>query len=778
MMRDETHKEHNADQAHDNHDPHGTHDFWSEASGNQDALNECFRFMASEESVSGTNHTDEDNSADVLAASHNAPQEAVPEVLLVLGEPGCGATALGLCLARKLRTAGRKVLEMDKISALEPFSFKANLDAALKIPPGIGNTPGSSASGLSALQIAVLEARNYGCFITHDADIYGTGDTAQDDNAALIIQLMRISRRGRFVIFGAAARMGWLVHSLQRYSLRYREVRLDPMPASAKFGQFITSVALRLLPPCPPDRIESLDVDAVYAQSSGRVGSAVTALLHQIMEKASTTSHRDGQQLMMWTADEVGFPSHQEDDRPLLQPQKGRKAASQKVVSQDRQAAGRVALQTEGQGIEGHTSELNGKRGEESHSERLMVARQELERHDLERPEIVFCHHLPAVENESFSSWIARQTQTLSHSIGHHVGDYLVSHCSKGGADPDMQWDNLEILESLSPMDRRFVGEHFSSGRRENNLACLNGTVGDILVSNPNPNPGNSSDTNGSRSSLALVPYSKALNYCPECFKADVAAGSAPALRLDWRRPRFSVCTRHDAPVLLEQMATSTFNILDKAWKAFAEHADSPASRLTTQFPVQHSSSSQAKADSARLAGLAARVQTWFFSLTPETSPSALAAELLMSYWLQDPNSSGAQGFARSYFFYRLSRPQAATKRQLGDTSPELVPDSAGPRDVAVAYWMLGIGFGVIDTVEAKFIHDTARPYSLPFPMSREEVGSLGGLAYSRGQRHAYLEYAKSTLSDSDFQRVAWALEYEGRPYRGRNRSGLTASEE
>lgn len=766
-MRDETHQ---ADQAHDIHDGYGTHDFWSEASGNQDALNECLRFMASEESIPGASHTHEGNSTDVLAASQYAPQEAVPEVMLVLGEPGCGATALGLCLAQKLRTAGRKVLEMDKTSALEPVSFKANLDAALKIPPGIGNTPGSSSSGLSALQIAVLEARNYGRFIIHDADIYGTGDTAQDDNAALIIQLMRISRKGRFVILGAATRMGWLLHSLQRYSLRYREVRLDPMPASAKFGQFITSVALRVLPPCPPDRIESLDVDAVYTQSGGRVGSAVTALLHQIMEKASTTSPRDGQQTAMWTADEVGFPSHQEDNRPSFQPQKGRKAASQKVASQDGQTAGRAASQTEGQGIEGRTSGLNGKRGEDTHSESLMVARQELE-----RPEIVFCHQLRVVDNESFSSWIARQTETLSHSIGHHLGDYLVSHCSKGGADPDMQWDNLEILESLSPTDRRFVSEYFSSGRRENHFASLNGTVGDILASNTNTNT--SICTNGSCTSLALVPYSKALNYCPECFKADVAVGSAPALRLEWRRSRFSVCTRHDAPVLLEQMATSTFNILDKAWRAFAEHADSPAYRLTTQFPIQHSTSSQAKADSQRLAGLAARVQTWFFSPTPETSPSALAAELLMSYWLQDPNHSGAQGFARSYFFYRLSRPQAATKRQLGDTSPELVPDSAGPRDLAVAYWMLGIGFGVIDTAEAKFIHDTARPYSLPFPTSREEVCSLGVLAYSRGQRHAYLEYAKSTLNDADYKSVAWALEYEGRTYRGRNRSAKTTEE-
>ncbi|MOA56204.1 hypothetical protein D3C78_1801420 [compost metagenome] len=82
---------------------------------------------------------------------------------------------------------------------------------------------------------------------------------------------------------------------------------------------------------------------------------------------------------------------------------------------------------------------------------------------------------------------------------------------------------------------------------------------------------------------------------------------------------------------------------------------------------------------------------------------------------------------------------------------------------MAVAYWMLGVGFGVIDTSEAEFIRDTTRPYSIPFPTSRSEVSIVGGLAYNRGQRYAYLDFAKSTLNDLDYIIVAWFLECEGR---------------
>ncbi len=232
----------------------------------------------------------------------------------------------------------------------------------------------------------------------------------------------------------------------------------------------------------------------------------------------------------------------------------------------------------------------------------------------------------------------------------------------------------------------------------------------------------------------------------------------SPAWRLEWRQARRCVCLRHDTPVMLERVGTSGFTLLDKAWRAYAEYIDSPASRLTTKFPLQHSSSNQAEKDSDRLVALTANVQSWFEGLSATTSPSADAAEFLLACWLQDSSETGAQGFARSYFFFRTSKPISATKRQQGKLSAQLMPDSSRPRDVAVAYWMLGIAFNVIDSADAQFIRDTTRPYSIPFPVSRDEVGLLGLLALNKRQKKCYLALARTRFSERDLESIAWAL--------------------
>jgi hypothetical protein len=666
--------------------------------------------------------------------------------MLVTGDPGCGATALAIQLALELRGTGRKVLAMDRISTLEPGSFKANLDAALQIPPDVINMSGSSSVGLNALQLAVLEARNYECFIVHDVDIYASDDTAQAANAAAIIQLVRACQSTRFVIFGVAELMEWLKLELKAAAVGWRTVRLDSMSANSKFGHFITSVALRVLPPCPPDRIEALDVDAVHEKSGGKVGLAVRVLIHQIMDGALVEASDYGQHPAMWACDVEEFSTLQHGQ-----------SASAKTHSLDKSvshATGKVTGVVEG--LIGRGSLGSNRTGE---GQRLRDDTPKLALQHSELPETDLRHSHPAIENESFSSWIARQSMELSHSVGHSLGDNLVMLCSKGGSDPDMQWNNLELLQSLSLADRLYISAQFTlpwPGCSSTNFCRSDSTdASSTERSNINSGPG--------KLRAGMTPYPNALNYCPECFKVDVAADLAPALRLNWRQPRLIVCLRHNTPVLLERLATSTFTILNKAWKAFAEYAGSPVSRLTTQLPLQHSSSTQAKADNDRLVALAAKMQTWFLGLTAKTSPSAKAAEFLMSYWLQDPSESGAQGFARSYFFYRLSKSQVVTKKRSVETSLQLKPESARPRDVAVAYWMLGVGFGVIDTSEAEFIRDTTRPYSIPFPTSRSEVSTVGGLAYNRGQRHAYLEFARSTLNDLDYIIVAWFLECKGR---------------
>ncbi|MFJ2450893.1 TniQ family protein [Pseudomonas protegens] len=633
---------------------------------------------------------------------------------------------------------------MDKISSLEPCSFKANFDAAIRVPPSVSNTySGSTSVGLNALQLAVSEARNYDCFIVHDVGIYASDETAQAANVAAFIQLIRANQAARFVFLAAADFMEWLTLELRAARVDSRTVQLEPMPANARFGHFVTSVALRVVQPCPPGRIDALDVDAIHTESGGKVGLAVKVLIHQIMDSESQVVAGANQNSPIFVCDEDEFSDLDGDQADRSIAASFAAPANPQVL----QATGNMGGQTGGIRAPADSVRRSSGWEREGSSQRQPSATESGNHPGSTDTDFRNCD--PAVENESFSSWVARLGMGQGHSAGLSLGDALVMHCGKGGADPDLQWANLELLQSLSLSDRLYVSGQFAlqSPGDESNRAQSSG------------NP--SSD---------IIPYSKALNYCPECFKVDVAAGLAPAMRLEWRQPRLSVCLRHDEPVLLERMATSTFTVLDKAWRAFAEYAGSPASRLATQFPLQHASSTHAKADNDRLLALAARMQRWFFELTAGTTPSAKAAEFLMSYWLQDPNVSGAQGFARTYFFYRLTKPQAVTKKQYGETSPQLKPDSSRPRDVAVAYWMLGVGFGVIDTSEAEFIRDTTRPYSIPFPTTRDEASSVSGMAYGKGQQHAYLEYAKLTLGDADYEAVEWALKYEGATYRGRNK--------
>lgn len=646
---------------------HDTLEFWSDDSGNQEALNDCLDFL-----------TRQRESA-VLGRR---------QVLMILAEPGCGATAFARQLNFRLGQRGQRVLLMNKVSVLDPGRFKSNLDVSLQIHE-ISKKAGSTSASLHRLQRAVLEARHYDTFIVHDLENYGSDEVDQLTNAAAIVELIRGSPEARFVLLGAPCAAEWMKVALRDANIESRTLHLLPMPADARFGHFITSLALRLQPPCPVKRIDEIDVAAVHATSKGRVGHAVMTLMEQIVDLSTETStkHHVAHQhhYVAEIASEI-YPTwvetYEEDES----------------VSRDHGNA---------VGLTG-----SGKQAPVIASKPFLT--------DLR-------HSFPAIDNESFSSWVARLSMVVTHSSEYMLVEELIEFCSKGGADPDMQFGNLELLRSLSVADRLYISEQFRTAVAE------------------------------------MIPYRQALNYCPVCFTSDLAAGVSPAWRLEWRQARRCVCLRHDAPVMLERLGTSGFTLLDKAWRAFAEYIDSPASRLTTKFPLQHSSSNQAEKDSDRLVALTAKVQSWFKGLSATTSPSADAAEFLLACWLQDSSETGAQGFARSYFFSHTSKPISATKRQQGKLSAQLMPDSSRPRDVAVAYWMLGIAFNVIDSLDAEFIRDTTRPYSIPFPVCRDEVGLLGLLALNKRQKKCYLALAEIRLSEQEFESVAWALKIKPR---------------
>lgn len=707
-------------------------DFWSEASGNQHALNECYQYCASLLNASRWAQGNEDETGTV---------DASREVMLVVGAPGCGATALANQLALKLRAAGRNVLSMDKISSLEPSDFSVNLDEGLRIPPDVVARSGLAKAGLNALQLAVLKARKFDCLLIHDVNMYGSDDVTQAASAAVIIQLLRVSKGSRAVILGEAASLGWLEVAFNNASVRFRTIHLNPMPADSRFYRFMTDVALNVLLPCPSDRIEGLDIDAVYLTSGGEVGVAVTTLVHQITETAQRDVSGDDQSLAMWKCDEEAVLYAYSSQEAL---------SATHLAFTSRQVLPRV------NGLEAGGEEITCADGRKKDTARNFCdVPLELAQSNSVPTGTELRYDCPAVYNESFSSWIARVAMDSRHIIGYGLGSFLATYCGRDGSDPDLQWSNLELLQCLSLADRRYITAHFSSPWRTRHPA-----IPESNVDSANLSSGQAMDENGNgrTCSSRTASYYESRNYCPECFKVDLAEGVAPALRLDWRQPHLIVCLRHDRPVLLERLASSTFTILDKAWAAFAEYAGSPASRLTTQFPLQHSSSSHAKANSDRLVQLAARMQTWLSSLTADTAPTKQAAGFLMSYWLQDVSRTGACGFARAYFFNRFNS-KLEVRGERGNIPDFFMSDTSRPRDFAVAYWMLGVGFGVISISEAQFIRDTTKACSIPFPISGTEICSAGRFSYGLNQRKIYVELARSILRNLEFQNIKWALE-------------------
>jgi hypothetical protein len=640
-----------------------TPEFWSDKSGNQEALNDCLEFLTRQRGQAPLGRR---------------------EVMMILAEPGCGATAFARQLDNILRERGQRVLLIDKVSLSDPGRFKSNLDVSLQIHE-ISKRAGSTSASLHRLQRAVLEARHYDAFILHDLEKYGCDEVDELTNAAAIVELIRGSPNAGFVLLGLPYTAEWMKVALSDADIENKTIQLLPMPDDARFGHFITSLALRLQPPCPLERIDDIDVAAVHAMSEGKVGLSVTTLMQQIADFVAEASNEHHE------------PSHHhyvpgvthETSKMWVEAYEGEES-----VSHDR-----------GEAV-GHTS---------SDKQISIIAPAPFSTN--------LRYSLPAIDNESFSSWVARLSVALTHSSQYTLVEELIRDCSKGGSDPDMQFSNLELLRSLGVADRLYIAEQFRTAGSE------------------------------------MIPYPQALNYCPECFKSDLTAGVNPAWRLEWRQARRCVCLRHAVPVMLERLGTSGFTLLDKAWRAYAEYIDSPASRLITKFPLQHSSSTQAETDSDHLMALTAKVQSWFQGLSATSLPSADAAEFLLACWLQDSSETGSQGFARSYFFFRTSKPKSATKRQHGKLSVQLMPDSSRPRDVAVAYWMLGIGFNVIEASEAEFIRDTTRPYAIPFPVTREEVRLLGMLALSNRQKRCYLELARTRLSEQDFDSIVWALE-------------------
>ncbi|VVO74816.1 TniQ family protein [Pseudomonas fluorescens] len=324
---------------------------------------------------------------------------------------------------------------------------------------------------------------------------------------------------------------------------------------------------------------------------------------------------------------------------------------------------------------------------------------------------------------ESFSSWMGRLSVSADSSSHLEAVDIFASRCSRV-TDPDTLHEMISIRQCFSDRELE-VFRHFEC-RSSGYLSFKHGT-----------------------------------NYCPECFKVDIKEAGLPASRLAWRQLGMCVCCVHESPVILLRLFTPHFSPLDKSWRAYCEYVSSPSSRLLVSFPLT-SDGVQAIADNEMLLQLAARVQNWIFTdaqINQIRKPSKAALEFLLGVWLCDPSWRTASGFACSFFFPQRKGNSANLTPDTSFASEPPHYSWATPRQLAVAYWMLGVAFEVISRNEAELIREVCRPYSLPFPVDRTEIKRAGLGVHSRLIRDELIALAYTTFSSEDLDQVIWALE-------------------
>lgn len=246
--------------------------------------------------------------------------------------------------------------------------------------------------------------------------------------------------------------------------------------------------------------------------------------------------------------------------------------------------------------------------------------------------------------------------------------------------------------------------------------------------------------------------------YCPECFREDIASGEAPSWRKAWRTRGACVCVLHSQSVLLSRLVERARDTRSRAWQAFQEHLDSPASRLNIDFPLISASPKAALANNRKLLLLTKRVQIWYHSMTCDGDRSGGDLQFLMGLWLhQSAAPSLSPGIARTYF-HRTSRNQYRLNPAERLTTPAASIDTASPRELAVAYWLLGVACGVISREEALTIQRITRPDFSVFPDSQMQTAASTTRNYLDDGLTRLIGEGQECLSADDFRNISWVF--------------------
>lgn len=331
---------------------------------------------------------------------------------------------------------------------------------------------------------------------------------------------------------------------------------------------------------------------------------------------------------------------------------------------------------------------------------------------------------LKPVHDETLSSWISRM-----YHKRYFDGTLTASFEQLAASDPYSKGDSDFLYESPAFLS------YFTPAQQCEIVVQFRMPEADITV------PGLSS------------------KYCSSCFKEDVSNLLVPIWRKSWRISGGAVCLNHPRPVLFSRLIQYPKDVRERGWQGFKEHLESPASRLVTNFPIMSASSSKAVANNARLLLLVKRVQHWYQSTQNHRSTGRFRNSLrfLMGIWLHqaDPPTL-SPGIARAYFQSAANRQGRLISNSL--TAPILSIDTASPRDLAVAFWLMGVSYGVITHEEACFIRETIRPAFSPFPTTKLQIASATNRNYLKDGIARLIDEAKTNLTSDEFREVSWAL--------------------
>ncbi|PVV70685.1 hypothetical protein DD985_15185, partial [Pseudomonas sp. HMWF011] len=132
--------------------------------------------------------------------------------------------------------------------------------------------------------------------------------------------------------------------------------------------------------------------------------------------------------------------------------------------------------------------------------------------------------------------------------------------------------------------------------------------------------------------------------------------------------------------------------------------------------------------------------------------------QFLMALWLHPPVFKHlSPGIARGYFHASTSwYPSSDVDQSL--TSPQVSIDTASPREIAVAYWLMGIAYGVITQEEGNLINQITRSEVAEFPTTRLQVAAATNRNYLEAGLARMLKDANESLTPEEFQSISWVF--------------------